>query len=160
MKYTELIEDWDKSRKEWREYEFRCGNVAAKIYMTLKKSLDISDDKLFKLIDPEEQNEDKLKSSNYTPIGATKLIEKGWAKFGLYIILQIAENTWPKTAMRFTSFVKIDGESIRFKLTEDDDEEKLSINYDGEDESKIIKKFEIVMRNHVHDSFKHWHEAV
>lgn len=160
MKYTELIVDWDKSRKEWREYEFRCGSVAAKIYTTLRKSLDVADEKLFKLIDPEEQNEEELKSTSYAPMGATKLIEKGWAKFGLYIILQMAENSWPKTALRFTSFVKIEDESIKFKLTEDDDEEILSINYDSQDENKIIKKFETAIRNHVHDSFKHWHEAV
>lgn len=160
MDYTELIKEWKESLDEWQNYEFQCANVAGQIYVILKKSLNITDEKLFKLIDPEEQNEEKIKTTLYAPIGATKLVEKGWAKFGLYLVLQIAENTWPKKALRFTVFVKIDDEFIWFKITGDDNEEKLSLDLNAIDESIVISKFENLMHNHIRDSFKNWQKEV
>ncbi len=158
VKYSELIEGWNKSNREWKEYHVQCALVASKIYATLKTSLDISDKQVFKLIDPDVQNIQQIKGSDYTPIDATKLIESGWAKFGLYFILHEVQNAWPRNEFRFTSFVKTDHQSIRFKLTKDDDEIKLSLDYDSKDEEEIINRFETAMRYNVHDSFKHWHD--
>jgi hypothetical protein len=159
MKYSDLVTDWHKSRQDVQDYEFKCADIARKIYETLKESLDMSDDKLFKMIDPNEEKEDKISSTKYSPLGAIKLTEKGWAKFGLYLILQLADNAWPKKPLRFISFIKIEVDFIRFKFTGDDNELKLSKDYTAEDEAQIIDRFENIIRNNIHDSFTNWHKG-
>jgi hypothetical protein len=159
MKYSDLVDAWRKSTKEWQDYEFACAAMAANVYRTLRKTFGLEDDKLFKLVDPEEQNEEKIQSTLYAPMGATKLADMGWAKFGLYLVLQVSDNAWPKRALRFTSFVKIDKDSIRLRATQDDEELRLNTNLGAADEEKIVDKYERLIRLSVQDSFSIWHEA-
>ena len=60
MKYTELVEKWTEARKQFQDYEMSCGTFAAKVFLLLKENFDLKDDKLFKLIDPDEQDVNTL----------------------------------------------------------------------------------------------------
>lgn len=158
MNYSEVVAAWKQSREQWREYEFTCAQIAYKIYMTLQKSLELKDGKLLKLVDPEEKDEEKLQKTIFSPSGSVKLADKGWAKFGLHLVLQLGDNTWPKFPMRFISYIKIEKDLIKFKAVANDDETVLSINYDDADEQKIIAKYEGLMRINVIDNFRIWHD--
>lgn len=156
MNYETLIDNWKKSMDEWRNFEDNAAIVAAKVYSILKKKLELKDESLFRLVDPDEKDNDKLQKTMYSHVGATKLTDNGWAKFGLILTLQMGENTWPKRSLRFVSFVKVTNQNVLFKVTEDADIASVKFEFDTEDEEVIENQFDQVIQHVINDSFKNW----
>ena len=61
--------------------------------------------------------------------------------------------------MRFTSFVKIEKERIRFRADPAGEELELNINFEAADANKVVDRYEKLIRSVIHDSYHIWHAA-
>lgn len=160
MKYTELIQIWKQSKEEFRNYEWNTAVIAAKVYTILREKFELSNENLFKLVDPDETNHEKILKTMYSHMGATKLDEKGWAKFGMFLTLELAENTFPKEPILFISYVKITTEKILLKATLDSEPQELNIEFNDDDKNKIEGIYDSLLDLHIKNKFSNWLNSI
>lgn len=110
MKYTELVEVWNKSREQYMDYKFEVGSAFNRIYQNIAKKLDYyQENKLndyMKLYPISEINEYKMKTTSYSLWGAITYEKFGWSS----IVLQINTNSTSKITQngvyRFIFYIK------------------------------------------------------
>ena len=94
----------------------------------------------------------------YTPIGAQKLESNGWASFGLYISLEIAENAWPKQNYKTAFYVKwlLDTNKWAIKITEGGEVFSIEEEPTSDDLDHIESVLDSIFKRNVSDSLTLW----
>ncbi|WP_061250003.1 hypothetical protein [Leptospira alstonii] len=156
MKYKTLVENWDKSRRDWFDFQDRMSIVAGHIYFGLKKNFEIEDEEKFKLLPAKIEDADEIKKTRWTSIGAIELIEGGWVSFAILITLEKSENIFPKGKYKIVIYFKDTTGGYLIKITESGPEVKISEEINSVDIAKVEESIDTLLINHINNSLENW----
>ena len=177
MDYKEIVDFWEKGREKFFDYQFEVGKIGNLIYGFLEYKLNIKDqnknEKILNKFPEKDAKNEKLLTTMYSPIGCVELKDNGWATFCLKLLVEINENTWPKSNFAFVLNIKQKGEKWLIKLCNENDEiieinsipnlsnienseERIKKLYSDPGLEKIWERFCVVIKNMTIDQFDNW----
>jgi len=154
MKYSELVQMWQKNREDWHEYDDEVITAVSRIYKRVKDILEVPDH-LIKLINPDD-NDEKISKTKYTPRGSIVRCDDGWTKFGIILTIEIEPDTYPKSNYQFEMRLKRKEHSWLFKITEDSSQIELKYDIQEEDGQHIVDAISNLMERSLKDGVKKW----
>lgn len=177
MNYKEIVEMWEKGREKFFDYQFEVGRIGSLIYGFLEYKLNIKDqnknEKILKKFPEKDAKNDKMLTTLYSPVGCVELKDNGWATFCIKLLIEISENTWPKSNFAFLMNIKQQGEKWLIKLCSEkddiieihqipdlsdieDSEQRMNKLYSDPGLEKIWEKFCSVIKNMTINQFDIW----
>jgi hypothetical protein len=159
MTYEEVIGLWKESQEQWQQYKFSVGAVGRFIYLYLLEKLSLTGEKakrFLKIVPPNEKDDNKLRNTIYAPYACVDLKNDGWAEFGLLLLLEHGENTWPKQQYRFIINIRKTPENWMVKFGKDGSITKLSIEPEKDQLTPIGEEFDKIIRLNTIESLNQW----
>ena len=159
MTYEEILKLWHESQANWQNYRYSVSAIGGFIYSYLKERLSISGEKkehLFKMIPPNERDEEKLRNTRYSPFGCVELKDDGWAEFGIILLLEQNENSWPKQQYRFILNIRKTSKNWNVKISNSGIISELSFEPNKDELNLLGEEFDNLLKFHTIESLNKW----